>query len=237
VDSIIAAHPDRTVRAAFLFDETMKAFQAVAGERRRLSESDARTSGPGAPAASPDTTRFALLYDRLVTEYGDTWWGETARKIFPRERNIRPGREVPDFAVVSLDDSAVTFTPQSLRGRVYLIDLWAIWCKPCVAELPYLHAAHERFKDRGFTILSLSFDEHPLDVSDYRRSTWPMPWLHGFVQDGFDSELAQRFEVMGIPHSVLVDRSGTIRAVDLRGKALEEALAGMFADERVSKPD
>jgi thiol-disulfide isomerase/thioredoxin len=223
-DSIIEAHPDRTVRASFLFSQVMNASRALENQQQR-------TPDPNVQAASSDTTRFARLLDRLVSEYGDTPWAEFARKFFPRERNVLPGREVPDFTVVSLDDSTVTLTRQSLRGRVYLMDFWAVWCGPCVAEMPFLHAAHARFKDRGFTILSLSFDKHRLDVRDYRQATWPMPWLHGFVDGGSESDLAMRFEVAGIPRSILVDRDGTIRATELRGKKLEETLAAMFEQQ------
>jgi alkyl hydroperoxide reductase subunit AhpC len=76
--------------------------------------------------------------------------------------------------------------------------------------MPHLHAACERFKDRNFTILSLSLDRRPAHVAVFREKHWPMPWLHAFLAGGFENELAQRFDVLGIPRPILVGPSGII---------------------------
>jgi hypothetical protein len=90
---------------------------------------------------------------------------------------------------------------------------------------------YEKYEDRGFTILSLSFDSHPGEVTKFRSDKWKMPWLHTFVPDGFRSELSERFEVVGIPRTILVDEAGTIIAVEnLRQERLEKTLADVFSD-------
>ena len=47
---------------------------------------------------------------------------------------------------------------ESMRGSFALLDFWATWCGPCVAEFPSLREAHRRFKDQGFAILAISLD-------------------------------------------------------------------------------
>ncbi len=175
-----------------------------------------------------------ILYAWLVSEYPDEWQAQYARSEFDPNRAVREGQPVPEFEIASLEDSTVIYSNQGLAGQVYLIDFWAVWCGPCIAEMPYLHAAYEKYGQDGFTILSLSFDDKPEDVIEHReKGEWTMPWLHAFVEDGFGSELAKTFQVYGIPKPVLVGKDGTILATyrDLHGEKLDETLAGVFGRE------
>jgi thiol-disulfide isomerase/thioredoxin len=115
-----------------------------------------------------------------------------------------------------------------------MLDFWATWCGPCITEMPYLHAAYEDWRDAGFTILSLSFDLAPEDVENFRaEGDWPMPWLHTYVEDGADSDLAEELDVVNIPRAILIGRDGTILATNeaLRGEKLELTLARVFERE------
>jgi hypothetical protein len=99
--------------------------------------------------------------------------------------------------------------------------------------MPNLHKAYEKFKDKNFAILSLSFDPKPEDIAKFRSEKWKMPWLHTFVEGGFASDLAKAFQVMGIPKPILVDgNTNTILAteMDLRGERLEKTLASVLKD-------
>lgn len=182
-----------------------------------------------------DSARAARIYQRLVDDFPDSSSAASARKIFAPDRRISPGREVPPFQVASLDDPEDVFSEESLRGRIYLIDFWGTWCAPCIAEMPELHEAFTTFKDRGFTILSLSCDESPERVADFRSGRWPMPWLHGFLSECYHdrhrNQLVRSFEVVGFPSHVLVDRDGTIVQTGpaLRGRRLITTLDGVFA--------
>jgi thiol-disulfide isomerase/thioredoxin len=217
-------HSDPKVQAAFLSYEVGRAFAAIQKEKKSLSTGEFQ-------GTTESEKKFSVLYDRLMTEFGDTYVAKYAKKMYAPDRAIQVGIRVPDFEVASLDDSTVTWTRDSLEGRVYLLDFWAVWCGPCVGEMPYLHAMYEKYEDRGFTILSLSFDSHPGEVTKFRSDKWKMPWLHTFVPDGLRSELSERFEVVGIPRTILVDEAGTIIAGEnLRQERLEKTLADVFSD-------
>lgn len=140
----------------------------------------------------------------------------------------RPGRTIRDFTSTTLDGETVS--PESLKGKVYLLDFWATWCGPCIAELPHLRRAYKQYNEQGFEIVSISLDSEKEDLTDFLGKN-EMPWKHVYDEDrDADQRLGDRFGVYGIPHTLLVGPDGTIIGGGYRGQALdaavEKALAG-----------
>jgi thiol-disulfide isomerase/thioredoxin len=188
----------------------------------------------GRASGEEKESELRILYTWLASEYPESFQAEWATSEYDPARAIQPGNPVPEFELASLEDSTVIYSNVTMLGQVYLMDFWAVWCAPCVAEMPYLHAAYEKYKEDGFTILSLSFDQKPQDVIEYREAgAWKMPWRHAFVEGGFASELAKSFQVVGIPKPILIGADGLILATfaDLNGPALDRTLAGVFGRE------
>jgi thiol-disulfide isomerase/thioredoxin len=172
--------------------------------------------------------RSRILYEWLLAEYPRSYEARRARARF----ELGVGAKAPAFAVRALSDSSTTYTNDTFAGQVVLIDFWAVWCAPCVAEMPVLHAAYEKYGPAGFTIFSVSFDDAPEDVVRFRSETaWSMPWIHAFVGDDWTSGIVTAFEIPGLPRTVLVDRDGVIVAVDadLRGERLDQTLSDVMS--------
>jgi thiol-disulfide isomerase/thioredoxin len=112
----------------------------------------------------------------------------------------------------------------ALRGKVVLLDFWATWCAPCLAELPRLRRLHEELGPSGLVIVGVSLDaiEARRFASWTRRNgvTWPQ------VRDGrsYNGALARAFDVEELPSTVLFDREGRLAARDIRGEQLEAAI-------------
>ncbi len=174
-----------------------------------------------------------ILFTWLITGYPESFDAQIAKNRYDPNRAIQVGRPVPAFEIASLEDSTVVYSSENMKGQVYLIDFWAVWCGPCIAELPNLHAAYDTYNEDGFTILSLSFDGAPEDVTEYREGEFKMPWLHAFVEDGFSADVAKNFQVLGIPKPILIGQDGSIIATerDLRGEKLDKTLARVFGYE------
>lgn len=168
-----------------------------------------------------DITAYA---DVLTRDHPGSAEAEFAQRRMELQK-VAPGMELPAFSVPDLDHPGTTISNQSLAGKVVLIDFWATWCQPCVREMGALHAAYERYHDRGLEILSLSLDQRQEAIAPFRVN-WPMPWLNAYLEGGFTSETARAFGVTSIPKPILVDAEGKVLAVGrtLRGHALEETL-------------
>jgi len=140
------------------------------------------------------------------------------------------GAVMPDFELVSLEDSTQVITRADLAGKNYLLDFWATWCLPCVAELPNLHRAYETYSSRGFEILSVAMGDRRDEIARLRQTDLKMPWMHAF--EPLDSEAAELFELFGVPKAILVDSTNTIVGLDedVRGDKLQQALARLFGD-------
>lgn len=112
-----------------------------------------------------------------------------------------------------------------LKGKVVLLDFWASWCGPCRKENPNVVQAYNKYKDKGFTVFSVSLDQ------DRQR------WIDAIAKDGlvwnnhvsdllgWGSAGAKLYGVRGIPATYLIGPDGKIIGKDLRGSALERKLA------------
>ncbi len=175
---------------------------------------------------------FLEHYQKLTSEYGDVPEIQYDIKNLNPEKRIATGKPVPDFEVKLLDSGKMV-TNNSLLGSYYLIDFWAVWCMPCVAEIPNLKEAYEQFKDKNFEILSISLDADDEIVHSFWEKKYKMPWLNARAEGRFDSPVARAFEVQGIPRPILVGPDGTIIATGsrLRGKMLLNTLSEILTQE------
>jgi len=126
-----------------------------------------------------------------------------------------------DFAFTSLRGEEIDLS--EMRGQVILVDFWATWCGPCIAEMPNVVEAYEKYHDKGFEIVGISLDENEAELENFIKEN-DMPWPQYFDGKGWQNELAQRFGISSIPATFLVGKDGEIVASNLRGDALDQAI-------------
>ncbi len=109
----------------------------------------------------------------------------------------------PDFS--AKDAEGAPFKLSDYRGQVVLLDFWATWCHGCKTEIPWYIEFHDKYKDRGLSVVGISMDESWTPV-------WPFLTRQNVnyrVAVG-DDKLAGLYKVRELPVTLLIDRSGRI---------------------------
>src|SRR5262245_2246810 len=127
----------------------------------------------------------------------------TSRSATPRPVDLI-GRDAIAFALEDLDGNRVDL--QSLKGKVALLDFWASWCGPCVAELPHIEKLHRDFKDRGLVVLGVNNEDVEVAREFVKRKGYTFTTL-------FDEgrEVTRKYGVSGIPQVFIIDREGKVK--------------------------
>lgn len=150
---------------------------------------------------------------------------------FPDAPLKDPAIEAALGRFTATDLAGATWSLPEMQGRVVLLDFWATWCAPCLAELPRLGVLREKYSDSGFEILGISLDvmSRQAFVSWLNRHRIDWPQVHDRM--GYAGNVPRLFAVDRLPRSVLVARDGRVAAIDARGEQLA-ALVDALVRER-----
>lgn len=118
------------------------------------------------------------------------------------------------------------------KGKYVLVDFWASWCGPCRGENPNVVEAFNKYKDKNFTILGVSFDGGNTRTT---KEAWlnaihadHLTWNHVSDLQGWSNAVGKLYGIQSIPQNILVDPKGNIVAKNIRGEELQKTLAGIF---------
>ncbi|WP_119078915.1 TlpA disulfide reductase family protein [Chitinophaga alhagiae] len=172
-----------------------------------------------------DADEVEPIFQSLAKEARKTPSGKQFAYRLELAKKLAPGQPAIDFSQNNPDGKPVTLA--SFRGKYVLVDFWASWCGPCRAENPNVVSAFNKYKDKGFTVLGVSFDEN--------KEKWveaiakdELDWTQVSDLKGWANEVGKLYGIRAIPQNLLLDPQGKIVAKNLRGEALESKLAELF---------
>ncbi|MCY3886064.1 MAG: redoxin domain-containing protein [Gammaproteobacteria bacterium] len=172
-----------------------------------------------------------LLDDDLVARRVSPARDRLARQLESQENDasLSPGQKAPEFTLASLEGTDVALYDVLAEKEVVLIDFWASWCGPCIADFPELKRLYAAYDDHGFEIVGVSIDSA---LEDWEQGSIDneLPWIDLGQMDGWEGAIATTYGVLAIPKGYLLDTNGCILEKNIRPARLEEVLVARYGE-------
>ena len=185
--------------------------------------------------AEPDELKDAI--DRLPDAFKEDSFVKRVAESLEAKINTMAGKPFVDFTVDHVlgenPDGSLAIEKRSLsdyvgKGKYVLVDFWSPWCPPCKAELPNIVNVYNKYHGDNFDVLSVAVWEESRGMN--WKNTIDTAAVYGITWNQINNghqEPAALYGIEGIPHVILFGPDGSIVKRDLRGKALEEAVAAI----------
>lgn len=130
----------------------------------------------------------------------------------------------PFEATLTMVDGKKLSLPAGMKGKVLVIDFWATWCLPCIAELPHMRKVYAEYKSKGVEFIGISLDR-PGKLAELKAfvKKEKLNWVHTYSGKYWDDPTSRKYGISGIPAMWVVGRDGRVVSTTARGQ-LEQVL-------------
>jgi thiol-disulfide isomerase/thioredoxin len=168
--------------------------------------------------------------EQLAKDFPDNPLAQQLNEQFGSQMKLAKLKDQP-LTLEGMKNDGKTFSTADWKGKVILVDFWATWCGPCLAELPRVKKAYADFHGKGLEILGVSCDQDGAALSKFLAQNKDMPWpqLFDAKTPGWHP-LAKQYGITGIPTMFLIDKKGVCRSVTAR-ENFEELIPKMLEEK------
>ncbi len=148
---------------------------------------------------------------------------ERIRAQVTSEKNTAVGMKYTNLTMENPEGQEVSLSDYVGNGKLVLIDFWATWCGPCRREMPNIVSLYDKYKNKGFEIVGVSFDNN---AEAWRNGIkqMNMTWPQMSDLKGWQSEGGAVYGISSIPYTILISGDGTIVARNLQGEELYDKI-------------
>ena len=182
----------------------MKRYEAVAAVFEKLEEQ------------YPEKLRLSRRLAKIHEVLGNT---ELAMKYYSK---VKPtlallGKPVPNFSAIDLDGTPISL--QDYRGKVVLLDFWAVWNSFCIGDILNVKRIYDTYRDQGFDVIGVSLDTDEAKMHNFLKEK-DIPWRQIFSGLEQQDPLVKQYDVKSIPARWLIGRDGTLLAHEANHKLM-----------------
>ena len=167
---------------------------------------------------------------QMRENFPDNFWTKFINETVEGQLRCYPGREYTDLKMPTPEGGELSLSDVVPNNRYTFVDFWASWCGPCCAEIPNVKAVWEKYHDKGFEVVGVSFDG---DAEAWKKAIaeYGIKWLNMSDLKGWGCEAAKVYGIRGIPRSILIGQDGIIIDKDLRGDALMKKMNELMGED------
>ncbi len=145
------------------------------------------------------------------------------QKDYVELNRLNPGKIAPDFVLE--DEKGNKVSLKDFKGKYVYIDVWATWCRPCIAEMPYLEKLKEVYKDAPIVFVGVNVNSYKGDWTNYLKNNR----VAGVkLYAGENSAFAEDYQVYSVPKSILINPYGVISTASAPRPSENELITLLF---------
>lgn len=152
-------------------------------------------------------------------------YGKELKEYVKVLETLQPGKTAPDFTFKNTKGEPVNL--HRIEAKVKILDFWATWCIPCIAENKNLSQLYQIYRDKGLEIISVSVDDAAKSYDRWVKMAGQHPWVQVIASEGIKTEEVQKYSVQAIPTIYVLDENNRIIG-KYRGNELKEKVAELL---------
>lgn len=251
----------KEIAAQIIFQERVRNLPQASDEEKNelISELSGRIQNAGMqnPQELQQAVSMAMNAAQMLERTGDTEHAVAAYSMFAKNLKAKKIPQLDEMVeqvestvrrlslpgnVMEVSGTTVDgqpFSVENWRGKVVLVDFWATWCGPCIAELPNVKSLYDAYHDKGFEVVGISLDDDEQALVQFlkdREIAWTTLFPAKEDERGWENPIARHYGVSGIPTAILLDKEGKVVDLNARGERLAESLAELLGPVEEKQP-
>lgn len=186
------------------------------------------------PRKSPARDVYATMVDLL--EKDDREEMQNMRSILMASvRRLEMLGNKLDLIATAIDGKAIK--TDDFAGKYVLVDFFATWCQPCLAEVPRLKRHFEKYREKGLEVVAISLDDKRQALDDYlAEAKLPWPVIHDSAEE-IEDKLQRKFGIDSLPTVLFLNKEGVVVSLEARGAELDRLMERLFEMPTPAEPE